>query len=312
LTTLVSLNSPKVLPYDDLQFVLVVLSTISSVVISFVTFLNPHTKWLQFRGGALALETEIWKFRTRTGAYTSALNLSATVDREPENLLKDNVQLITTQVIKSASVSNTGFLAKFNTLFKKPQDDRVCCFCFRRRDMFRHGQRRSSRHDGTYSVANRGLSAQSTHLHDDHHSPITPNVYLELRVMPMLSFYQKRLPTYDMLRLLWEGLLILSSLMGTILAFIQMHKWASVATTLASLVTAYNGFHCTERKVMRYSEVVTKVDSIIAWWRSLTDVEQARVDYVSDLILGCEAAFQKEQQSWMSSGIAASKERQKK
>ena len=33
-----------------------------------ITLFNPATRWHQLRGAALALESEIWRFRTRCGA----------------------------------------------------------------------------------------------------------------------------------------------------------------------------------------------------------------------------------------------------
>ena len=52
------------------RVLIIAISLFGAGLTSVVTFLNPAAKWLQLRGASLALESEIWKFRTRTAQKT--------------------------------------------------------------------------------------------------------------------------------------------------------------------------------------------------------------------------------------------------
>ena len=44
-----------------------ILALITGVVAGIVNIIGPAQKWTRLRGAALAIESEIWQFRTRTG-----------------------------------------------------------------------------------------------------------------------------------------------------------------------------------------------------------------------------------------------------
>ena len=152
-------------------------------------------------------------------------------------------------------------------------------------------------------ASNKGLRADSA-LQDDHHSPITTVMYLDLRVATQLKFYQDRLPKYARVRFFFESLLILGSLTATILAFLGLSHWAAISTALVAMVTAYSQFHGTEKKLLRYSDAVASLDSILLWWRTLTDVERASADAKTELVTNCELVFQNERQGWVTTSMS--------
>jgi len=138
---------------------------------------------------------------------------------------------------------------------------------------------------------------------DDHHSPITPDQYLRIRVAPQLAFYQRRLPTYSRMRFSFEAILVLGSISGTVLAFMDQSNWAAVPTALTAAFAAYSEFHGTEKKLLRYSDSIANLDSILMWWRTLTDVEKASIDNKNKLVTCCEQIFQSERQAWVSTSM---------
>ena len=78
------------------------------------------------------------------------------------------------------------------------------------------------------------MSAEAA-AQDDHHSPLTPERYLRLRVEPLIRFYQKRLPQYYSSRSMAEGIIITGSLAGAILAICQIDEVRTVfASSLAT------------------------------------------------------------------------------
>jgi len=88
--------------------IIVTLTLTASVVAALVAYSNPGTKWQQLRGATLALESEIWKFRTRTGEYGAAgQDSGAGILRNAELKLQNYAEVIKQHVVKSATVMNT-------------------------------------------------------------------------------------------------------------------------------------------------------------------------------------------------------------
>ena len=64
-----------------------------------------------FSGAALAIESETWKFRTRSGIYIeNASDKDGSDENNIENILKNRSESIKLQVLKSAGVLNTYFM----------------------------------------------------------------------------------------------------------------------------------------------------------------------------------------------------------
>ena len=72
---------------------------------------------------------------------------------------------------------------------------------------------------------------------------------------------------------------------------------------MVGCITAYAEFHGTEKKLMRFSDSINSIDSILLWWRTLTDVEKASMKNIDELIDSCENIFMSERQAWVSSSM---------
>lgn len=285
--TVVSLNRPDLVPAEWLNLVVVGLSLTSSFIAGLITIVNPVTKWRQLRSAALALESEIWKFRTRSGSYMIAG--SRQEPQEVEEKLHAFVDATRQHVLKSATISETAFLSHFNlfsNLFK-PSHAAV----------YRHGQYSPCGASGTYG--------QSNPDRDDHHSPIRPEMYLELRVAPQLHFYQTRLPRYSCRRHVSEVVILLLTIGATLLAVAKLASWAAICTAVTAVVMAISEFNDTQKKLSRYSGTADQLQHVIMWWRGLPIVDKANVFNISTLVCTCEEFFHNEQNSWSSSSISS-------
>lgn len=150
------------------------------------------------------------------------------------------------------------------------------------------------------------VSAESVLLavgHDDHHSPIAPKEYLELRVKPHLMFYQSRLPRYAKQRYLLECAILFTSLTATLLAFLNLSQWAPVAAASATALTAHAKYKGPDKKLQRLSEAIAGVEGVLLWWGSLTEVEHANIANVNTLVTSCEEFFRSERQAWVSTAM---------
>ena len=282
------------------------LTLLASVIAALITYLNPGTKWQQLRGAALALECEIWKFRSRVGEYGGLGDNRGMMLRDAEVRLQSYSELIKQHVIKSATVMNTSFLAKFDGLIPNSKNkvaDAKGLQVTAGMAYYKHGQYPRAGVQGTFGRANQKKRGDGK-LSDDHHSPVSPETYLELRVATQLAFFQTRLPVYSRGRFYFEAILVFGSLTGTILAFLGLSSWAAISTAITASCTAYAQFQGTEKKLLRYSDGVSGLDSILLWWRSLTDVERASMDAKTQLVTSCESIFQSERQGWVTTNMS--------
>ena len=205
---------------------------------------------------------------------------------------------LSSHVLKSASVIDTAFYAHFDGLFGRPRHPK----------RYRHGQHFASRTDGTYGQSS--LENGVPWDDDDHQSPVPPEQYIELRVRPQIEFYQSRLPHYSRQRGAFETAMLLASIAGLLLAFLDggaYTGYAACASAATAAVTAYSKFSAPAKKLQRYSDAIAGVRTTLMWWGSLTEVEQAGVQCISELVLTCEELFSSERQAWVSTAMANTK-----
>jgi hypothetical protein len=139
---------------------------------------------------------------------------------------------------------------------------------------------------------------------DNHHSPVNPTEYIELRVEPIVRVFQQRLLRYYRMRTLYECVLVLGGVTGVLLAFLDLASWAAVVTAVTAAVTAWMEFHGTEKKLHRYSATLEQVEQLKLWWDSCTAVDKASTTSITKLVLSCEQLFQNERQAWLSTSMA--------
>jgi len=144
--------------------------------------------------------------------------------------------------------------------------------------------------------------------------------YIELRVEPMVCFYQSRLPGYYRKVTVGTVILLVGALTGTFLAFLDADEWTAVATAVTSGVTAWMAFTGTKGKISRCayacsrcrldcpadysamsdSNTVDKVLEKVLWWRSLSPVDRASGTNQQLLVTTCEEFFERENEAWLS------------
>ena len=92
------------------------------------------TTLAQLRGAALALESECWKFRTRSGIYVVSSAIAATAaSNSSEEALRQVLESVRQHVGKSASVSETAY-GSMMELFNRPAKNKL--------SIYTHGQYR--------------------------------------------------------------------------------------------------------------------------------------------------------------------------
>ena len=277
-------NNPLYMPDTERAAVILILSLSAAVIAGVTAYMDPGQRWMNLRGAALSLESDIWKFRTRTGRY-SQLGAGGTVDpRLADTQLQQMLDEMERHIGKAGSVSETSFYAKF-VVFGGPKSTIK---------ELAHGQYDGCAMSGTFGTSNEN---------DDHHTPCTAPAYLEMRVQPLVQYYQSKLPLYYRRRTTSEVLLLLISLAGTLFTFLKIDQWTGVASAVGAAITAWSAFSDTRSKLTRYSNTVEKIKSVMLWWDSLTTVAQANAGNISELVTRCEDLFEREREAWSSTSM---------
>ena len=245
---------------------------------------RPVTKWQQLRSAACALESDAWRFRTRTGQYSLVRDRDRNEDR-PEQHLHTFVTSVREHIIRTAAISRTGFMSRFE-MFGEPKNPK----------RYKHGQYKRSPTCGTFGRADPD---------DDHHSPLKPEEYITYRVKPMLNMYQRRVPQYSRRRKFVSILSFLLTAGGTVLAVLELASWAAISTAAVGMVMSYSEFNSVDRKLVRYSDTIHRLQHIILWWRAKSAVDRSNLAHISQLVDECEKTFQCERTGWVATSITS-------
>lgn len=281
-----------------------VLALVSGILAGIVNIVSPAQKWTRLRGAALAIEGEIWRFRTRTGVYTENSSESDSGMEPAEQNLQNRAEFIKQQVIKSAGVLNTHFMSMFE-VFDKPHYVKL----------YRHGQYPNCSIQGSFgkpkTFALKATPESAVKMlkgtADDFYSPCRPSDYLEFRVQPMMRFYQGRLPVYSRIKTTSQIFLLVGAFSGAVLALFNIATWAAIGTAILGGVTTWSEFHGTEDKLTRYSDAVAQTESIVLWWDMLSLVDQSNLSKINELVDRCELVFRDERQAWVSMNLEQKK-----
>lgn len=142
-----------------------------------------------------------------------------------------------------------------------------------------------------------GEEHESVHV-NDFYSPCKPQNYIRLRLLTHKEFYQRRLPGYVRQRYFYHCLAIMCTTTGAVFGYYGMEGFVAGMSAIAGAITAWTEFIDVGRKLERYSSAIRSIKKIIAWWESLTDVDQSSVANISRLVLEGERIIMGELSGW--------------
>eukprot|EP01052_Picozoa_sp_SAG31_P013515 SAG31_NODE_813_length_11892_cov_5.354538_3_plen_244_part_00 len=205
-----------------------------------------------------------------------------------------DLEIIESSVKKEAGVATTSFFSRPVLFGGGKQANNAA-----------DGERKQPKNPGTFKHGQYDLelsdssgSFGSSKNDDDHHKPIGPDEYIHMRVEPQVLFYQGQLPTDYRFRSTFEVLLILGSLSGTLMAFLDADQWTAGITTITTAIIAWMGYVQLDAKISRYSNVVARIKTETAWWGSLDQIGRSSLKNCQRLVETCENEFETEHVAW--------------
>ncbi|CAE7266464.1 unnamed protein product [Symbiodinium sp. CCMP2592] len=272
----VQLGATSSFASSDIVFVLAVLH---GAVVSVEGYLRPKPKWQALRGGATALESMMWLYRTRVGQFRMG---PAQDPRNPEIVFCRQLNEWTEDLFAAGDLQRSAWSKSFSSSIH--------------------------RHQQCEGDPDRNEAAVEDAAIDDHYSPVQPDLYISFRLMRRMEWYQKRLPTYIFHAWVFKLLVLSCTVACAVLARFGQPTAVVIITAFSSSSTTWSEFVDAGSKVERYSRAVRTMSRLLNWWKHLTEVERASMENIARLIIETEQAIAKEQANWMPSHSAGTVE----
>ena len=280
------------------------LSVASTFVAALNAYINPSCRWKQIRDTTCNLESAIWQYRTCTGQFK--LKNPRDVDTSA-SILKKEVSFAVDALIGSSDIGQSTSWSKrySDSVFKHGQKEHLQVQKSMSGSLILSKQKSSNgmlswlrktwsallkQKDKVHPEQNHGVAGTYASPDfaegpvDDHHSPLTPEKYIEFRLKNVVFFFKNRLPVYTSSRNLLSVTLMVVTAVGTILAYKQFSSYVSISATVAAAITSWMEFNNIASKIGRYNSTVSSLESLILWWSSLTDVEKAAAPKIEELV----------------------------
>jgi hypothetical protein len=137
-------------------------------------------------------------------------------------------------------------------------------------------------------------------VQDDHFSPLQPDEYLQLRLIPAIKVYEGRLSD----QIFWSRLGIFGKLISTVLFFVltyyQFTDGAIVSAAIFPAVIAWLRFQGTDAKIARYNDVVSRLKVIRIQWQGLDPIKRKVAKAIDDVVEAGENSVLDEMHLWRS------------
>jgi hypothetical protein len=298
------------------QLITFCLSLVATFVSAVQAFYNPVRRWQQVRDFTAEMESAIWQYRTRTGAFKEDIYHA---HKSSIEALAACVRKCNDAIMMSADVQETDFYRIYPPkIFKHGQRDEI------------EGPGGTRKQDKPPSKVRKGSKVQDSadevdddladpeaplrsgqagsSLHDGHHAPVQPEEYIVLRILTMIRFYQRRLPKYSRARSLGSWTIMIGSVVGTLISFLGFAPKVAIVSASTAAISAWMEFHSTAQKLKRYNETILGLKNVLLWWDSLNSVEKANPLNIDKLVEMAEALINQERGAWLSATAPPSKD----
>lgn len=134
---------------------------------------------------------------------------------------------------------------------------------------------------------------------DDHSSLLSPEEYFLYRLLPQLSFYQKRLPTYYCRDTTNTFVVVILTVLVGLVAFFALEAYVALVVAVCTAVLTWREYKDINRKIVRYSTTIYQMKNLRIWWESLDDVGRTTQEAMDHLVLTTESLVAQESGNWI-------------
>jgi len=255
-------------PHQGLHVLMLIAPIAISILVGFNARFREGNKWILLRAAAEAIKREIFRYRTRSGAYSPAQCRQVLAS----TTLAANIKDITSNLVQSE--------VNRSSLPEPEKEDA--------------GKGSKSAIEAVQQVRARGAAEKQARLQF-----LTPGQYLTQRIDDQIRYFQKKTRIlYWQMKLLNSLILIIGGL-GTFLAAIKKEVWVAFTTALATAITNKLEIDQTENSLVQYNMALTALQNIESWWKGLSPWEKTRQTNLDLFVDQTEITLAHETAGWV-------------
>lgn len=253
-------------PHNGLHVLMLIVPIAISILVGFNARFREGNKWILLRAAAEAIKREIFRYRTRSGAYSPAKSRQMLASLTLAANIKDiTANLVQTEVNRSS----------LPELHPKAASD---------------GKTQS---DAAITAPATGTRQKERLQY------LTSSQYLIERIDDQIRYFEKKTRTlYRQLKLLNSLILIIGGL-GTFLAAMNKEVWVALTTAFATAFANKLEIDQTENSLVQYNMALTSLQNIESWWKGLSPWEMTRQTNVDLLVDQAETTLARETAGWV-------------
>ena len=255
---------------ESLQHIVFALAISASLLTTLQSGFDSKGRWRHLRSTGSTLQSMIWSFRTRSGPFATSIDVNRRVPNAAEMTFCASLKSWSHELLSGGTMVVSTLEKKYSA------------------SIYKHNQ-----YNGEFS---------NSKAKDDFYSPVQPQKYVDLRILPTMEFYQKRLPVYSRRRLMCRAFLLLCSVATAVLSHYNGASFVVAVAAAAAAMVSWTEYSDVERKMVRYTKSVRALKELMYWWMSLGEVEKASLEVIDHLLQSSEAIINNETISWVSTG----------
>jgi len=130
--------------------------------------------------------------------------------------------------------------------------------------------------------------------YDDHQSPVTPLSYQKMRLKPALKEYRQKIPSVAFHKMLWQVILFVCTVFSALLSYASLAPYVAIVSAMATAITSWIAFEDLENRLVRYTNTVRALETLMSWWDSLGEYGAATESNINKLFVDGEAIITSE------------------
>ena len=224
-------------------------------------FKNRH-KWTLLRGSAEAIKKEIYRYRTRVGDYADQV--------EPK---EDSKEAVATPR-RSRDVALKDNIVRITQYLMQTEVN-----------------------TGSFIYEAKKPPAKPTD--DDEFSFLTPERYLEVRLVDQMRWYEGKTATLERQRSEFQWLIYIVGGAGSLLAALGAQLWVALTTAAVTALTAWVADLKLDVNLVKYNQAAADLSNLRYWWSTLSAEDKAELENRQKLVNTTEQILETERASWV-------------
>ena len=261
-----TLGATRLLIYAVLGFkyLAIAVPVIVSILLTASNQFKNRRKWILLRDSAEAIKTEIFRYRTRVGAYADE-ERSERLPNETPTVPRLSRDAVLAQ--KIVGISGRLMRTEVNT--------------------------GSLLYDGP--LPPEGAVART----DDGFSILTPEKYLEVRLEDQLKYYSGTTAKLERQRSELQWLIFIVGGGGTLLAALGAQLWIALTTAAVTALSAWVGDLKLDQTLIKYNQSAADLSDLRVLWNTLSPEDKAQLTSRQNLVNKTEEILEKERSVWV-------------